>query len=149
MRCHFVDPTFTPSEKLKLKYMLNFLSNKKTGQRFHICLTPRTELTQEEKREIIREAHGSLTSQHYGENKGVKKARELREWKGMEQEIVDFVKKCLTCKVQKGVRIKCQCEGIILDTLTNPNDTIAMDIVGPLPITPRGYEYILTLHYQT
>ena len=125
--------------------MINFVLNEKTGQRFHICLTPRTELTQEEKREIIREAHGSLTSQHYGENKSVEKVRELGEWKGIEQEIVDFVKKCPTCKIQKGVRIKRQCEGIIPDTPTNPNDTIAMDMVGPLPITPRGYEYIFNI----
>ena len=38
---------------------------------------PRIELAQEEKREIIREAHGSLTTQHYGENKSVEKSREL------------------------------------------------------------------------
>ena len=50
IRYHFVVPTFTPVEKLKLKDMLNFLSNKKTEQRFHICLTPPTELTQEQKR---------------------------------------------------------------------------------------------------
>ena len=29
---HFVDPTFTPVEELKLKDMLNFMSNKKTRQ---------------------------------------------------------------------------------------------------------------------
>ena len=82
IRYHFVDPTLTPVEKLKLKYILNFLSNKNTGQRFYICLTPRTELTQEEKKEIIREAYGTLTSQHCGENKSVEKARELGEWIG-------------------------------------------------------------------
>ena len=59
---HIVDPTLTPTEKLKLKDMLNLLSNNTTGQRFHICLTSRTELTQEEKRKIIGGAHGSLTS---------------------------------------------------------------------------------------
>ena len=69
IRYQFVDPTFTPVEKLKLKDLLNFLSNKKTGQRYHICLTPRIELTQEEKREIIRKARRSLTSEHCGENK--------------------------------------------------------------------------------
>ena len=67
-------------------------------------------MTQEEKREIIREANGSLTSQNYGENKSVEIAQELGE-----------------------------CEGIIPDIPTNLNDTIAIDIVGPLPITPRGY----------
>ena len=34
------------------------------------------------------------------------------------------------------------------DTPTHPNDTIAMDIVGTLPITPRGYEYILSIQDQ-
>ena len=101
----FIDPTFTPVEKLKLKDMLNILWNKKTGQSFHICLTPLTALTQDEKREIIQKSHGSLTFLHYGENKSVEKARELGEWKGMEQGIVYFVKECPNCKIQKAIRI--------------------------------------------
>ena len=94
---------------------------------------------------LTREAHGSLTSQHYEENKSVEKAGQLGEWKGMEQEIVDFVGKCPICQIQKGIRIKRHCEGIIPETPTNPKDTTAVDIVGPLPITPRGYEYILSI----
>ena len=90
----------------------------------------------------------SENEQHYGENKSVEKARELGEWKGMEQEIVDFVKKCPTCQIQKGGRIKRQCQGIIPDTPTNPNNITAMDVVGPLLITPKGYEYILSIQDQ-
>ena len=61
---------------------------------------------------------------------------------------LNFVEGCPNCQIQNGVRIKRQCEGIISDTQINPNDNIDMNIVGPLPITPRGYEYILNIQDQ-
>ena len=63
----------------------------------------------------------------------------------MEQEIIHYIKRCPVCQLQKTVRIKRQCEAIIPDTPVNPNDKIAMDIFGPLPVTLSGNEYILSI----
>ena len=87
-RYHFVNPKITPLEQLKIQDYLNFLSNKNKEQQFHTCYTPRAELTRQEKGEIIRESHGSITAQHFGENKTIERARTLGEWKNMEQEII-------------------------------------------------------------
>ena len=141
-RYNFVDPTITPLEKLKIQDYLNFLSNKNKEQQFHMCYTPRAQLTRLEKEEIIRESHGSIMAQHFGEKKTIERARTQGEWKNMEQEIIHYIKRCPLCQLQKTVRIKRQCEAIIPDTPVNPNDKIAMDIFGPLPVKLSGNEYI-------
>ena len=87
-------------------------------------------------------------NQHFGENKTIDKARQLGEWKGMENDIIKFVKKCPVCQLQKTTRIKKRAEAIVPDTPTYPNDKIAMDIFGPLPVTTSGNEYILSIQDQ-
>lgn len=84
-------------------------------------------------------------AQHFGENKSIQRARELGVWKNMDGDIVDYIKKCNTCQTQKLTRIKRKCEAIILDSPTEPNEKIAMDIFGPLPVTSESNEYILSI----
>ncbi|XP_033212210.1 uncharacterized protein LOC117169812 [Belonocnema kinseyi] len=144
-RYHFIDPMITSLEKVKIRDYLNFLSHKYEDQQFHTCYIPRAELTQEEKGEIIRESHGSITAQHFGENKTIERARTLGEWKNMEQEIIHFIKRCPVCQLQKTVRIERLYEAIIPDTPGNPNDKIAMDIFGTLPSTLLEHAYILSI----
>ena len=66
----------------------------------------------------------------------------------MENDVIKFVKKGPVCQLQKTTRMKRKIEAIIPDTPTNPNDKIAMDIFGPLPITTSGNEYILSIQDQ-
>ena len=144
-RLHFGDPTLTPLEKIKVKNFINFLCFKYPEQSFHTCYTPRTELTNAEKEEIIKESHGSIMAQHYGETKTIERARTSGEWRNMEEEIIHFVKKCSIRQLKKTTRIKSQFEAIIPDTPVNPSDKIAMDIFGPLPQTTSRNEYILNI----
>ena len=144
-RLHFGDPTLTPLEKIRFKNFINFLCFKYPDQSFHTCYTPRTELRNAEKEGIIKESHGSIMAQRYGENKIIERARTLEEWRNMEDEIIYFVKKCSICQLKKTTRIKGQCEAIIPDTPVNPNDKIAIDIFGPLPQTTSRNEYILSI----
>ena len=144
-RFHFNGPTTTPFEKIQIEEMLNFLSLKYPDNDFRYCDAPQSELRNQEKTEIIKESHGSVMVQHYGENKTVERARTLGEWRGMENEIIDFMKKCPTCQLQKTIRITRRVEAIIPDTPTQPNEKIAMDIFGPLPKTIDGHEYTLSI----
>lgn len=147
VRLHFIDPTITPLEKIKLDEFLNYLSNN-TVNKIHVCYSPQSELTQSEKGEILKEAHGSISGQHFGEAKSIDKARQLGEWRNMENDIIEFVKRCPICQLQKTTRIRRQVEAIIPDTPINPNDKVAMDIFGPLPITSSRNEYILSIQDQ-
>ena len=54
-------------------------------------------------------------------------------------------KKCPICHTQKLTRIRPKVEAVIPDTRVEPNDKISTDIFGPLPLTTKGNEYILTI----
>lgn len=145
MRLHFDDPTITSTERVKLKTFIAFISFKYPQLKIHSCFNSTTELTLEEREHIIRESHGSIMAQHFGENKSIQRARELGTWTNMETDIVDFIRKCHTCQNHKLNRTKRRSEAIIPDTPTSPNNKIAMDIFGPLPVTSQGHEYILSI----
>ena len=84
-------------------------------------------------------------AQYVGENKSIDRARELSIWPNMEDDIIKYVKSCDVCQTQKLTRVKRKVEGIIPDTPTDPYDKIAMDIFGPLPMTNKGHNYILSI----
>ena len=75
----------------------------------------------------------------------MERAKRLGLWSGMDQKIKNYVKKCPICQLLKTTRIKYQIESIIPDVPIEPNDKIAMDIYGPLPVTIKGNKYILSI----
>lgn len=145
LRLHFDDPTITTTERIKLKILISFIGYKYPSLKIHTCFNATTELTLDEQQQIIKECHGSIMAQHFGENKSIARARELGKWVNMELDIIDYIKKCHVCQIQKLQRIRHKSEAIIPDTPVNPNDKIAMDIFGPLPVTAQQNEYILSI----
>lgn len=77
------------------------------------------------------ECHGCVMAQHFGENKSIMLAKELGNWVNMEAEIIDYIKKCHVCQIQKLQRIKHKTDAII-----------------PLPLTLQHNEYILSIKIQ-
>ena len=74
--------------------------------------------------------------------------RHIRErfyWKGMKQDIHDFVKRCEICEMQKLTRVKTKEPMVITDTPSEPFAKIAIDTVRPLLITTSGNQHILTM----
>ena len=141
VRLSFGDPLFTFLEREVIQEIMEFLSNYYPDKNFHICFSTTRELTKEERKQIIKEAHRD----HTGEQNTIEKAKRIGIWTNMDQDIKDYVKKCPICQLQKTTRIKNQSESIIPDIPLNPNDKIALDIFGPLPTTPRGNKYILSI----
>ena len=121
VRLQFPDPMITPLEKIKIQEIIGFLCHQYPALSFHICYTNTRKLTNDEKEQVIREAHGSIMAQHYGEKKTIERARTIGEWRNMEEEIIYFVKRCPACKLQKTARIKNQSEAVIPDTPIDPN----------------------------
>ena len=89
---HINDPTITSTERVKLKILIAFFSFKYPQLKIHTCYNATTELTQEERNQIIRESHGSMMAQHFEENKSIQRARELGIWTNMENDITEYVK---------------------------------------------------------
>ena len=43
---------------------------------------------------LVAEAHGNISSGHFGENLSIKRLRENNSWNNMEDEVIEFIKKC-------------------------------------------------------
>ena len=96
-------------------------------------------------KKFIQDHHDSLFGGHRGMEKTYRRIRERFYWKGMKQEIHDFVKRREICQMQKLTRVKTKEPMVITDTPSEPFAKIAIDTVGPLPITTTGNQHILTM----
>lgn len=63
----------------------------------------------------------------------------------MKKDVMIYIRSCADCQLRKLVRTKTKNPLIITDTAPHPFDKVSMDIVGPLPQTRRGNQYILTI----
>ena len=84
------------------------------------------ELTLEEREAIIQVSHGNLSTGHFGENKTIIKAKKKGIWKGMEENIIQALKRCKVCQAQKLTRIRQREPVIIPDTPLKPYEKIAL-----------------------
>lgn len=99
----------------------------------------------EKQLETIREYHESAVGGHKGVTKTYKRMRQHFYWNTMKKDIQNFIQQCRTCQLKKLVRVKTKNPMVITDTPGTAFDKVAMDIVGPLPITKNGNQYILTI----
>lgn len=103
-----------------------------------ITLTNRSNI-----REILRSFHDSPLGGHQGVRKTYKRIRRQYKWKGMHQDIKDYIKGCQSCQKNKSGPSNKE-PMVLTDTPSRPFEKIYMDMVGPLPTTTSGNKYILT-----
>lgn len=94
---------------------------------------------------IIKENHESAIGGHKGVTKTYMRIREKYFWPRMKIDIQQFIAKCDSCQINKLSRLKTRQPLILTDTPGKAFDKVALDIVGPLPPTPSGNAYILTM----
>ncbi|XP_076384175.1 uncharacterized protein LOC143262195 [Megalopta genalis] len=80
-----------------------------------------------------------------GENKTIETIRQNHLWAKLSDDVQKYIKTCDICQRNKLTRIRPSEEAILTDTPTNLNDKIAMDIVGPLSLTNKGNQLILSI----
>ncbi|XP_050705336.1 uncharacterized protein LOC126990695 [Eriocheir sinensis] len=91
--------------------------------------------------EVLRELHAGLTSGHLGEKKTLCRLRQRFYWVGMQSDVSEWCRVCDVCSAKKGptkrnrAPLQVHCVGA-------PMERVAVDIAGPLPLTPRGNRYI-------
>lgn len=137
-----IEPGFSNYELVSLQLMIRFLSHH-LNQPVTLATNPIREYTPEEKNKIIKETHDDL--KHLGENKTIATIKQEHTWTNLETDVQNYIKHCDTCQRNKLTRIRPREEAVITDTPSNPNDKIAMDIVGPLPLTENGNQFILSI----
>lgn len=94
---------------------------------------------------ILKENHNGTASGHNGIVKMYLRIKSKHTWPNMKKDIIDFVNNCKSCQLNKTVRKKNKSPMIITTTSVAAFERVAMDIVGPLPVTEDGNRFILTI----
>jgi hypothetical protein len=86
--------------------------------------------------------HDHLHAGHFGFDKTLTRITERYYWPGMRADIERYVKACTTCNGRKMQRVKAPMGKAPLPS--SPFEVIAVDTMGPLPVTSEGNKYIIT-----
>ena len=94
------------------------------------------------KKEILFQMHDGVLSGHLGSRKTLQKTRQNFYWFNMKQDINIYVQQCDVCAASKESN-KSPRAPLGSMPVGAPLDRLATDILGPLPLTPRGNKYVL------
>lgn len=95
-------------------------------------------------KEALRQAHDAPMGGHFGRRKTQDKILQNFYWYGLREDVSAYVTTCQIC--QKNKRLTKGPKGRLGSMLVGaPMDRVSVDILGPLPETPDGNKYILTV----
>ncbi|UYV74989.1 K02A2.6-like [Cordylochernes scorpioides] len=91
---------------------------------------------------VLREIHGGVSGAHFGINKMLKKVRERFYWVYYHEDVERWCKECDRCAASKGPKTRSR--GVMREyNMGAPFERIAIDVIGPFPVTEGGNRYIL------
>ena len=97
--------------------------------------------------EVLHHMHGTLLSGHFGVKRTKERICQRFYWFNLKRDVKLHVRKCDVCAADKSPpKLPKAPMGHLKSGA--PWDMIAIDYVGPLPMTPRGNKYILELTDQ-
>ncbi len=91
--------------------------------------------------QVLRQAHIGKLGGHFGVAKTSAAVKRRFFWPGMKHDITDLCRRCQPCQKTKPKRTP----KAPLEPLPVIRTRIAMDMVGPLPITSEGHKFLLTV----
>lgn len=113
-----------------------------------IVRSPTPVCNEDDKRKILVKFHNDpLYGGHCGQSRMFKKLSQFYSWPKMRENIKQYVQKCHQCQMNKPNN-KNKPKSVITSTPQKSFDLITIDTVGPLPVTPEGYRYILTIQCE-
>ena len=92
---------------------------------------------------ILSGCHDDIGGSHLGRQKTLDKVASRFYWVGMARDVQNWVASCAKCCSRKSSNKPIEPCQTPLPTVENPFDRIAVDFVGPLPVTSSGNKYIL------
>lgn len=96
------------------------------------------------KEDTLRQNHETPYAGHMGIKKTIEKMKTSLTWYGMSRDIKDYIQKCKICNKFKENTNRPKAP--LMDYRVGyPLDRIGIDIIGPLPMTPRKNKYILVI----
>ncbi len=91
---------------------------------------------------ILAAFHDSPTAGHLGIKKTYQRLRQYFYWPRFRPSIAYYVRKCSSCQESKGILGRPAGVFVPIE-VSRPFELISLDIMGPLPTTPRGNRYII------
>ncbi len=94
--------------------------------------------------EVMRMMHDSILAGHLGRKKTTDKILQRYYWYELREDVNIWLKKCDTCAANK--KLPKTPRAPLGDMRVGaPLDRISIDVLGPLPLTPRGNQFILVV----
>ena len=95
---------------------------------------------------ILQQAHENVFGGHLGVAKTFKRIAELFYWPKLKKDVKQFVTTCHECQMIGSPNVKIPKAPLItIPSVGEPFEEVVIDVVGPLPRTKSGKEYVLTL----
>ena len=88
-------------------------------------------------------AHDMPMAGHVGVERTLQRIRKRFWWPGVAKDVKNYVQSCPEC--QKVAKRPIKVPLIKMPVISKPFERIAIDIVGPLPKTSNGHQYILVI----
>ena len=96
------------------------------------------------RRDVLQNLHNARVSGHLGRNKTLGRVRERYYWVGYAQDVANWCRKCAECQ-RKHRPKKSNRAPMKIYNVGAPLERMAMDVMGPFPVTTRGNRYILCI----
>ena len=110
------------------------------------CITKYLQLLvpAEMRKEVLYQMHNTLISGHLGRKKTREKVLQHYYWFGVRDDVNNWVRNCDTCASVKSPTQKLKAPMGSMP-VGAPLDRLETDLMGPLPLTPRGNRFILVV----
>ena len=96
------------------------------------------------KADILRHSHDTLFAAHLGLRKTFERVRQRFHWYGMRSDVKQHIALCDTCQRSKAAHRKHR--AALKDYRVGaPLDRVAVDVMGPLPVTAQGNKYLIVV----
>lgn len=92
--------------------------------------------------DVLRNLHDSPTAGHFGVKKTLARVRQRFYWTNMRWSVENWCRRCQKCASREGYPRKLKAK-LKLYILGSPMERIAIDVLGTLPKTNSGNQYML------
>jgi hypothetical protein len=93
--------------------------------------------------------NSSINGAHFGKDRTYYKIRDRFYWSGIYKDVVQHVKSCPNCSINKVSRRRPNGHLNPIDPRNGVWENLAMDFVGPItPSSTKGNKYILVINYR-
>ena len=93
---------------------------------------------------VLQALHDGPAGGHLGRNKTLAKVRERFYWPRLCDDVEEWCQRCLGCATRKSPTKPARAP-MVPSRVGNPMERMALDILGPLPVTTRGNKYIIVV----